>query len=139
MDEAVVDSDILSELIKARNPRVSDAARRRYQNHHRRLAFSAITLYEISRGFLSAGSIGRLAKFVQFAARSDVIPVSIRILERAAQLWADAYRNGHPRGDTDIIIAATALETNRVLVTGNTTHFNWIPGLTVADWRSGSP
>jgi predicted nucleic acid-binding protein len=39
--------------------------------------------------------------------------------------------------DTDII-AATALETGRTLVTGNIAHFDWIPGLALADWRSAS-
>ena len=35
------------------------------------------------------------------------------------------------------IIAATALEHKRVLVTGNTAHFSWVPGLRVEDWRQG--
>jgi hypothetical protein len=34
-----------------------------------------------------------------------------------------------------LIIAATALETGRALVTGNTAHFGWIPALTIEDWR----
>jgi predicted nucleic acid-binding protein len=33
------------------------------------------------------------------------------------------------------VIAATALEHNLVLVTGNTTHFAWVTGLRVEDWR----
>ena len=35
-----------------------------------------------------------------------------------------------------LIIAATALETGRVLVTGNTAHYAWISGLTLEDWRN---
>jgi predicted nucleic acid-binding protein len=54
---------------------------------------------------------------------------------RAADLWADGRNSGHPRDDADLIIAATALEAGRVLVTGNTQHFAWIPGLRLADWR----
>jgi predicted nucleic acid-binding protein len=34
------------------------------------------------------------------------------------------------------MIAATALLHNLVLVTGNTQHFAWIPGLKLDDWRS---
>jgi len=41
-----------------------------------------------------------------------------------------------PHGDADLIIAATALETGRVLVTGNTAHYSWIPGLTLDDRRN---
>jgi predicted nucleic acid-binding protein len=54
-------------------------------------------------------------------------------------LWADAGKGGYPRNDADLIIAATALESDRVLVTGNGPHFSWIPGLSLADWRSASP
>ncbi|HEX3998400.1 MAG TPA: hypothetical protein VHX65_07620 [Pirellulales bacterium] len=50
---------------------------------------------------------------------------------------AEAYRGGHPRGDADIIIAATALESNWTLVTGDIAHFGWIPGLVVAARASG--
>lgn len=35
------------------------------------------------------------------------------VLMRAADLWAEARRLGHPRNDADIIIAATALEEGR--------------------------
>jgi len=61
------------------------------------------------------------------------------VLMRAADLWAEAHRLGNPRNDADMIIAATALEEGRVLVTGNKSHFAWINGLRLADWRSTSP
>jgi predicted nucleic acid-binding protein len=54
---------------------------------------------------------------------------------RAAELWADARTGGQPHDDADLIIAATALETGRVLVTGNVPHFAWITGLRLEDWR----
>ena len=54
---------------------------------------------------------------------------------RAAQLRADAQYGGHPSSDADLIIAATAIESGRTLVTGNTAHFNWIQGLVLEDWR----
>jgi predicted nucleic acid-binding protein len=37
--------------------------------------------------------------------------------------------------DADLIIAATAMEHRRVLVSGNTDHFAWIPGLVLDNWR----
>jgi tRNA(fMet)-specific endonuclease VapC len=138
MDESLLDSDILSEFLKEKNPRVSEAARL-YLAEHQRLTFSAVSLYEITRGFLATRATSGLARFAQLVDESEVLPVSIPVLERAATLWSEAYRRGRPRGDADIIIAATALESNRVLVSGNTAHFTWIPGLTVMDWRSGSP
>jgi tRNA(fMet)-specific endonuclease VapC len=138
MDETLLDSDILSEILKGKNQQVLDAANR-YLTQHPQFAFSAITLYEITRGFRATRAVRGLTKFLKLVDDSDVLPVSIPVLRRAADLWADAYRGGHPRGDADLIIAATALESKRVLATGNTAHFTWIPGLTVTDWRSGSP
>ena len=64
-----------------------------------------------------------------------MVPVSLAVLDRAASLWADAHAGGHPRDDADLIIAATALESGRALVTGNVGHFNWIGGLKIDDWR----
>ena len=49
MDESLLDSDILSEILKAKDRRVLDAAKG-YLAEHSRLAFSAMTLYEILRG-----------------------------------------------------------------------------------------
>jgi tRNA(fMet)-specific endonuclease VapC len=61
--------------------------------------------------------------------------VTDAIFDRAADLWVIARQGGYPHGDADLIIAATALEHARALVTGNTPHFAWIPGLVIADWR----
>jgi tRNA(fMet)-specific endonuclease VapC len=135
MDKAVLDTDILSELLKKNDQQVLSTARQ-YLAEHERLAFSAITAYEIIRGMRAAGAVRQLADFLNVVGISDVFPIDMPILMRAADLWADARNGGHPRDDADLIIAATALQTRRVLVTGNTDHFSWISGLTLADWRS---
>jgi len=51
-------------------------------------------------------------------------------------MWVSASQGGHPRSDADLIIAATAVEHGLILVTGNTPHFSWVPGLTLANWRA---
>jgi tRNA(fMet)-specific endonuclease VapC len=135
MDEALIDTDILSEILKARNKRVLDVADR-YLAQYRRFAFSSITLYEILRGFHANQAVCVINEFLQLADNSDVIPISTAVLKRSAELWAYARKGGYPRNDADLIIAATALETRRVLVTGNSPHLDWIPELTLGDWRS---
>ena len=138
MNETLLDTDILSEILKGKNASAVEAGDR-YLADHQRFAFSAITFYEILRGFRAKRAVRALDRFLKLADDSDVLPVSITVLGRAADLWADAQLGGHPRNDADLIIAATALETRRILATGNTTHFDWIPGLSLADWRSASP
>ena len=138
MDESLLDTDILSEVLKATDQQVLATAKQ-YLSEHQRLAFSSITLYEIIRGMRSKRATQQLTQFLQTANNSDVLPVSVLVLLRAADLWADARNGGHPHDDADLIIAATALEAQRVLVTGNTAHFAWINGLQLADWRTMTP
>ena len=135
MDEALIDTDILSEILKAKNKRVLEIADQ-YLAYYQRFAFSAITFYEILRGFRANRAIRAIDEFVKLADNSEVLPISVPVLRRAADLWVDARQGGHPRNDADLIIAATAIEARRVLVTGNTAHFNWMPGLLLADWRT---
>jgi predicted nucleic acid-binding protein len=134
MDAALLDTDILSEVLKRKDRRVLAKARQ-YLVEHRRLAFSAITLYEIVRGLRVNRATRQLAAFLKTVGTSEVVPVSVPVLMRAAELWAGARAGGLPHDDADLIIAATALEGQRVLVTGNTAHFAWVPGLTLEDWR----
>ena len=138
MDEALLDTDILSEVLKAKNKQVLNVAQQ-YLDQHQRFAFSAITLYEILRGLRASQATRALRAFLELAKNSNVLPVSLPVLHRAADLWADAGKGGYPRNDADLIIAATALESGRVLVSGNAPHFSWISGLSLADWRSVPP
>lgn len=43
-------------------------------------------------------------------------------------------RTGKKIGDMDMFIAATALHENLIVVTGNTDHFERIPGLKIENW-----
>jgi tRNA(fMet)-specific endonuclease VapC len=134
MPLCLLDTDILSELLRLRNANVLAKALA-YTQQHGQLAISAITRYEVNRGYKDSGATTQVVRFAAFCSQSLVLPVTDAVLDRAADLWVLARQGGHPRGDADLIIAATALESGRVLVTGNTAHFAWIPGLTIEDWR----
>jgi predicted nucleic acid-binding protein len=49
-------------------------------------------------------------------------------------LSASLQKSGNPLDDFDLIIAATALAHNLILVTNNTSHFNRIEGLKLSNW-----
>ena len=134
MEAALIDTDILSEVLKRKNPQVLATAES-YLDEHLRLAYSAFTVYEVIRGLREKNASRQLSEFLKLVSTSEVLPVTLSVLMRASELWADARYQGLPHNDADLIIAATALEANRVLVTGNRQHFDWIPGLTVEDWR----
>ena len=134
MDAALLDTDILSEVLKRKDKRVLAKARQ-YLAQHQRFAFSSITAYEIIRGMRANQATRQLGEFLKTVESSDVFPANMSILMRAADLWAEVHRSGRPQTDADLIIAATALEHRRVLVTGNTEHFARIAGLTLENWR----
>ena len=41
--------------------------------------------------------------------KNQALPITDRVIERAAELYADLYKRGQLIGDADILIAATAL------------------------------
>ncbi len=135
MDAALLDTDMLSEVLKRKNAQILLHARR-YLAAQSRLAFSSMTIYEIVRGLKATGATRQMSHFHAVINSSEVIPIELPILMRASDLWAAGKQGGHPCDDADLIIAATALETGRVLVTGNTSHYAWISGLTLEDWRN---
>ena len=95
-----------------------------------------MTRYEILRGLKELRADAQLARFHVFCGQSVILPISDAILDRAADLWAEARQHGHPAQDADLIIAATAMENGLALVTGNHTHFAWISGITIDNWRA---
>lgn len=130
----VIDTDILSEIFKRKNAPVAEKAAS-FLQHHERFSFSAITRYEIIRGLKAKYAIRQLGNFAAFCRHCEVLPITDEILDRAADLWTIAHERGMPKNDADLIIAATAIAHGHSLVTSNTTHFSWIPGLAVEDWR----
>ena len=137
MPICLLDTDTLSELLKQQHPVVAQRAHV-YLQQHQRFAFSLITCSEVVRGLQDKEAMRQLGQFETFCQHSLILNITQAILDRTAKLWAAAHRAGLPRNDADLIVAATALEHRRVLVTGSPAHFTWIPGLVVEDWRQPS-
>lgn len=134
MDPCLLDTDILSEVLRGRNQDITDSANA-YLKVHGQFAISVFTQFEVVRGFRWKKATAKLATFEQLCNSMTIYPVTDDVLDRAADLWSDGATQGKPKMDADIIIAATALIHGRELVTGNLPHFNWISGLTVSSWR----
>lgn len=122
MQLSMLDTDVLSQLLQQRNAHVIAAAER-YLFEHGRFALSAFTRYEIVRGLKHRNAQTQLARFAEFCTHSDVLPVSDAVLDRASELWAIGRKTGKPHRDADLLIAATAIQNHRALVTANTPHF----------------
>ena len=134
MDSSLLDTDILTEIFKWRNRTVAARATE-YLREHDQFAISAMTRFEVIRGLRHKRATRSLERFESMCGRMLIAPITNVVLDRAADLWVAARDGGHPQRDADLIIAATALVQNLTLVTGNTAHFQWMSGLSVANWR----
>ena len=135
MEPSLLDTDTLSEVMKGVDPQVQANARR-YLSAFGRFTFSLITRYEILRSLKARGATRQLARFEQRCQRSVVLPLTDDIIVQAADLYALLHQEGQLISDADILIAATALKHNLVMVTENVNHFRRIPGLSIESWRS---
>jgi tRNA(fMet)-specific endonuclease VapC len=133
MRECLWDSDILSEFLKGKNVQVAQRAAG-YLQKYKRIQFSIITRYEILRGLKAKNAIAQLARFKSFRRQHQILLLTNRTVNLAADIWAGLKTAGQLIGDNDIFIAATALHHGLTLATGNVAHFSRIPGLTLDDW-----
>lgn len=131
---ALLDTDILSELLK-QHPLVIQRTRL-YLAEHDRLAFSIVTRYEILRGLRVKQATTQAAAFEALCQVCTILPLTDRVVDRAAALYADLYQRGALVPDADLLIAATALVAQRVLVTNNLAHFQRIPDLSIENWKT---
>src|SRR3990172_13446277 len=122
MDVALLDTDILSELVK-QHSRAVQARAEAYFRVQSQIAISAITCYQILRWLRQPPKAERLAQFDQMLRQQIVLDVDLPVLDRAADLWIQARAEGKPREDVDLVIAATALVHDLTLATGNIKHF----------------
>lgn len=131
---AMLDTDILSEVMSSRNPVVQERALT-YLAEHQRLSFSLITRYEILRGLEAKHATRQILAFDELCYASTVLPLTDPIVVQAAGIYADLRQQGQLVSDADILIAATAITYGLALVTGNVTHFARIGGLRIENWK----
>lgn len=63
----------------------------------------------------------------------ELLPITKTVMQRYANLRGQLKTIGQGIGAADAIIAATAIETGRILVTRNVRHFAPIKGLQLLD------
>lgn len=94
---------------------------------------------EVIRGYHAAGRQEQLTEFRRRLALAEVLPLVATTADLAGRIDADLGRMGLTIGRADPMIAATAIEHNLVLVTGNIQHFERVAALgyplRVDNWR----
>ena len=101
------------------------------------IGISIITVMELYYGLVL--NLQRAQKvestIAQFLAAITIIPFTQPEAQQAAQIRARLKIQGQPIGPYDILIAATALEHQLIMVTANQREFDRVSGLQTENWR----
>ena len=132
MKRALLDTDTVSYYLK--NYPVIVGKVDAYLLEHGFVSISLITYYEVMNGLLYKDAQRQLDRFNQFVDLNEVVPLDQSIALSAAQIFANLRKGGRAFGHNDVLIGATALEKDLVVVTNNANHFSRIPNLTIDNW-----
>ena len=101
------------------------------------IAVCSVVKFELRFGALRSQAVEKnLEEQAAFLNRYESLPFDDVVHVHAARIRADLANAGTPIGPYDILIAATALAHNLILVTHNTKEFGRIAGLKIEDWES---
>ena len=127
----LLDTDILIYSLKGH-----EAVQQNLRNHlNDPLQISSVTLMELYYGaYKSQKMESNLAKVRKIENSLEIIPVSRETADIFGMLKAKLEATGMPLDDFDLILAATALSHNLILVTNNERHFKRIDGLKIENW-----
>lgn len=140
MKPVVIDTDIMLDILRGRNEQVRYYARQ-YALHFSLYPITQITLTELAHGFyLREGNLDTLNKILE---QCEVLQITNSAAVLAGEILARLASIGFTIGLADTIIAAIAIDAERVLVSANEKHFRRVTELgyplTLENWRSASP
>jgi tRNA(fMet)-specific endonuclease VapC len=128
------DTDILSQVAKKRRPEnlVARLARTPLASQFT----SAVNAAEIYYGIFRTERRESLFRFFEDEVfpRLTILPFDRESALIYGRLKAAVEREGRPRFEPDLQIAAIALRHRLTVITGNVRHFAGIPGLKVENW-----
>ena len=130
MDKYLLDTNICIALLRGNR----DIACRLINIGEGHCHLSVITLYELMFGaYYSKREEQEVPKVKRFIDRFPIIPLR-DAAETYAMLKARLRSSGTLIDEFDLMIAATALEGDYILVTDNVKHFGRIAELTMENW-----
>lgn len=99
------------------------------------VAIPSVVLFELEFGLAkSSAPEKRREQLAKIHTVVQILPLDRRAAALAAQVRASLERAGTPIGPYDVLVAATALANDGILVTRNTSEFGRVENLRVEDW-----
>jgi len=128
------DTDILSNLVKKKpSPYLIERLRGIPQDKQ---YISSITIGEIVYGAFKSDQKEKYLIQVKdkLIPLVQLIPFDKNEAFAYGEIRSILEKNGTPLNDTDLMIAATAVANNLILITGNESHFSRIENIRVENW-----
>ena len=125
MPKLVIDTDLLSEILKGINPNVI-RAQQAYCEEHEVLSFASVTAFEILFGYGHKNATAQMERAEALFAQNDEITPTPEDYRLAAKIGSTLSRQGKTIGFIDPVIAACAIRRGYGVASGNTAHFEFI-------------
>src|SRR3954468_8795799 len=139
MSKVLLDTDILSEILKEKNAPVMKRAAE-YLAGEGRYTTTVLSVMEVVRGFYRIGAVDRADQFVSFLSAVEVVLFDTESAILAGRIDAALTNRGRIVGVADVAIAACAIVQGHPVCTGNREHYEYIreAGFSVVlqNWRA---
>ena len=131
----LLDTTTISDFIK-RQPQVTDNLLAINPN---RIYISVISKYEIAYGLAKNPKLKTIVGnyLDELYRRTNNVDLTASIAVRGGEIANSLKEKGKPIGVPDVLIAATSLEEELIVVTSNTKHFERVEKVEFVDWRVG--
>ncbi|PNW39149.1 UNVERIFIED_CONTAM: twitching motility protein PilT [Euhalothece sp. KZN 001] len=129
----LLDTCVISDFIKGE----TGTQTRLKQTPPREIAISSITMMELHYGLaLNPKRAEKVQPIItSFLSSVMILPFGISEAEQTAKIRAKLKSQGQPIGAYDLLIAATALQNNLIMVTSNQREFERVGNLQLENWR----
>lgn len=128
MNEALLDTDIFSELTKGLNAAVERHASA-YLEAHSRVTISVVTLMGSIRGYAEQGREDKIQGVIAVLPACDVLDMTADDAILAGRIYGLLEEKGLRIGWPDTVHAAIALNHGLEVATGNVAHFERVVAL----------
>ncbi|AFM04834.1 putative nucleic acid-binding protein, contains PIN domain [Bernardetia litoralis DSM 6794] len=136
MKPTLFDTDTLSFFLRNENKNEKKVTQKinEYLKEHEKFTISIITYYELLNGLYFGDSEERTTEIELLLNNHTILPLSKKAAQKAAQIYTKLRSEGNSIAHNDILIAATAIVENLVLITNNNKHFDRIEELKTENW-----
>lgn len=131
MTRYLLDTNIVSDLIRHPQGRVADHVRRVGEAN---ICTSIVVAAELRYGAAKKGAQRLIDQMELVLGALDVVPLDIPADGLYGQLRAGLEHAGAPIGANDLLIAAHALALGATIVTDNEREFSRVAGLPLENW-----